>query len=434
MKKPQYVGIVVGAGFGDEGKGLTTDYLLRNQGVGTKLVVRFNGGPQAGHTVTTNDGKRHVFSHFGSGTFAGANTYFSKFCCVNPFLFNKEWEALQQFKLSHFPVQIISGLCQITTPWDMIFNQNVERQLNHGSVGLGIGVTFDRSVKEFETPIGYFARISRAARRHEFGRLQDMLLDCSFRHSYDFMGKKIDRSLLTPEEVAWFNKKPLFEHFLDQLELMLSRVQIEYHGTHLFDYDHIVFEGAQGLLLDEKYGVRPHTTWSNTGCENALNLCNEMGITPDEVVYATRSYGTRHGSGPCYLDGTEPEPLGIEVEDKTNVPHPYQGMMRTFPLDVAAIHDVIYTDFTDGLDVLERGGGDCDKPKCNVMMTWAHLLSHENFKFRAGKPTTGENSLSEILRDFHVNYVAMGETADTVKSRLDGTLGLELDVDVRNIA
>lgn len=73
---------VIGAGFGDEGKGLMTDYCCQRPKYTT--VVRFNGGAQAGHTVVTPDGRRHVFSHFGSGTLRGAATFLSRFFICNP--------------------------------------------------------------------------------------------------------------------------------------------------------------------------------------------------------------------------------------------------------------------------------------------------------------------------------------------------------------
>ena len=68
--------IVIGLGFGDEGKGITTSYLCKKL-EGTKIVVRFNGGHQAGHTVVFN-GKRHIFSSWGSGTLQGIPTYWSE--------------------------------------------------------------------------------------------------------------------------------------------------------------------------------------------------------------------------------------------------------------------------------------------------------------------------------------------------------------------
>jgi adenylosuccinate synthase len=72
---------VLGAGFGDEGKGLVTDWLCRS--CAKPLVIRFCGGQQAGHTVAAN-GLRHVFSNFGAGTLRGVPTYFSRFCTIDP--------------------------------------------------------------------------------------------------------------------------------------------------------------------------------------------------------------------------------------------------------------------------------------------------------------------------------------------------------------
>lgn len=73
--------IVIGAGFGDEGKGTMVNYLCKQSN--KPLVVRFNGGHQMGHGVVEND-VRHIFSNFGSGTLVGAPTYISEFCTVDP--------------------------------------------------------------------------------------------------------------------------------------------------------------------------------------------------------------------------------------------------------------------------------------------------------------------------------------------------------------
>jgi adenylosuccinate synthase len=89
--------VVIGANFGDEGKGLLTDYLCA-QGAG--MVVRFNGGANAGHTVVTPDGKRHVFSHFGSGSFCDVPTFLSPYFVCNPVLFFHELETLHKLGVS----------------------------------------------------------------------------------------------------------------------------------------------------------------------------------------------------------------------------------------------------------------------------------------------------------------------------------------------
>ena len=87
---------VIGANFGDEGKGLMTDLFCRTDS--SVINIRSNGGAQAGHTVCTSDGKRHIFSHIGSGSFAGADTYLSEFFILNPMLFSREQREFVQLR------------------------------------------------------------------------------------------------------------------------------------------------------------------------------------------------------------------------------------------------------------------------------------------------------------------------------------------------
>ena len=87
---------VIGANFGDEGKGLATDALaadLMSRGL-DPVVVRSNGGAQAGHTVETQ-GRRHVFHHVGSGAFPGARTHLSRFFVAHPALLQRELQELR---------------------------------------------------------------------------------------------------------------------------------------------------------------------------------------------------------------------------------------------------------------------------------------------------------------------------------------------------
>ena len=92
MKNGAKTDIVVGANFGDEGKGLAVDYLCSRIPKGKKkLGVLTNGGPQRAHTVVTPEGYRHVFHHLSSGGFVGADTYCSKYFLVNPILLVEEY-------------------------------------------------------------------------------------------------------------------------------------------------------------------------------------------------------------------------------------------------------------------------------------------------------------------------------------------------------
>src|SRR5258706_12121472 len=84
---------VVGSAWGDCGKGAAVDKLASANP--NSLVMRFNGGGQSGHTVTLPDGRRHIFSHFGSGALAGAPSHLSEHFVVNPRIFVKEREELR---------------------------------------------------------------------------------------------------------------------------------------------------------------------------------------------------------------------------------------------------------------------------------------------------------------------------------------------------
>lgn len=111
--------VVIGANWGDEAKGKMVDYFA-SLASGPTVVVRHNGGAQAGHTVLTPDDKRHVFSHFGSGTLAGAATYLARHFVCNPLVFWKESREL--IALGAAPVMAADPRCFVTTPYDMLIN------------------------------------------------------------------------------------------------------------------------------------------------------------------------------------------------------------------------------------------------------------------------------------------------------------------------
>jgi adenylosuccinate synthase len=94
-----------------------------------------------------------------------------------------------------------------------------------------------------------------------------------------------------------------------------------------------VFEGAQGLLLDQdNKAFFPHVTRSHTGMRNVRILCQQAGIDTIDAYYVSRTYLTRHGAGP--LPG---EIASMRYDDDTNLPHAYQGTLRFAPLDFDAL-------------------------------------------------------------------------------------------------
>lgn len=304
---------VIGAAFGDEGKGLTVDYLCDVQGAG--VVIRFNGGAQAGHTVVTPDGRRHVFSHVGSGAFCGVPTYLSEFFITNPLVLLKELDALN--KIGVVPTVFASPKCYVTTFADMLINQRIEDKRagsRHGSVGLGVGETWERSqMKHLEITMGDIWNGNVGVERK--------LKEICDKYAKFRTGKEIDRA------------DEMIDAFLRACETMAKYVH-PLGISECFDADPI-FEGAQGLLLDQNNkDFFPHVTRSNTGLKNVLALCGQMGVKPDEIepYFVSRTYVTRHGAGP--LPGEDPR---MSYPDDTNLEHPYQGALRFAKIDPVSL-------------------------------------------------------------------------------------------------
>ena len=321
--------VVIGSGYGDEGKGLFTDYLSSLYEGST--VVRFNGGAQAGHTVTT-DKERHVFGHYCSNALLGKShiTFLSKYFVVNPMLFKKEKESL--YNLGYQPSVIISPDSLITLPYDILINQLLEKKrgdLKHGSCGVGFGETIERSEKGFPLYIkdvlnndNVINQIKNIRDKYFLKRVQDLglineLNDYSFLLEDNFINILINQMRFDFQDVKLSN------------DLLLKN-------------RHIIFEGAQGLLLDQDLGYFPHVTRSNTGLKNIINIIKDTEIKELDVVYATRCYTTRHGAGP--LENELKIKPYENIVDKTNIHNEYQGTLRFSFLNIDLLKETIKKD------------------------------------------------------------------------------------------
>lgn len=318
--------VVIGANYGDEGKGLLVDYLA-DKNADTAVVVRFNGGAQAGHTVQLPDGRRHVFSHFGAGTLAGAETYLAKHYVCNPLLFWKEKRQLDDFGVT--PVVAADPRCFITTAYDMLINQAVEDargDKRHGSVGVGFGETIERN----NYPMFQLWKSDLADREKLIARLRII------RESW-LPTRCKELSIPSFARDDHLLSDSLLERTADAA--MAFDRTVTTAGAEFLERKSIVFEGAQGLALDMGSKNFPHVTRSNTGLTNVMPIASMLGLSLD-VVYVTRPYLTKHGAGP--LPGEyRPDP---PIMDETNRDHPYQGPLRFGALDVAALRDRIASD------------------------------------------------------------------------------------------
>ena len=329
--------VVIGANFGDEGKGLMTDYFCHQSTLrGEKtLVVLHNGGAQRGHTVVTPDGNRHVFHHFGSGTLVGADTYLSEEFVLNPMIFRQEWEELESMKA--IPKVYVNHTCRVTTPFDMILNQIIEESRDnarHGSCGMGIHETMIRDVCNY--PIEMWFDSSDEAKRYYLKEIRNYLSE----RLLDFGINKIPDNW---KEIV--NSDLLIENFISELNFMGRNISIRF-DRFIEYYDCVVFENGQGLLLDQNNtAYYPHLTPSNTGIKNSLEIIAEMNCKPDiEVCYVTRTYLTRHGAG--RLDGEcGKQEINPDMQDLTNVPNPHQGTLRYAKLIEKSLEERILKDF-----------------------------------------------------------------------------------------
>lgn len=329
---------VIGSGWGDEGKGLVTDYLCsREEKPGT--VVRFNGGAQAGHTVQRPDGHRHVFHHFGSGTLAGWRTYLARQFIINPILFATEGNALGW--KAHVAC---SPIARVTTPWDMLINQAAEDARGarrHGSCGVGINETVERCSHDVSTQAWQLK--DDALLRRNLKRVRE-----------EWVPFRLAKLGLPPDAIGRYDDEAMTETFMAAVEMFRTEVG-QADAKSYFDCDPgpVLFEGAQGLALDQNNRADfPYLTRSNTGLRDVLPLCRAARVETLDAYYVTRAYATRHGQGP--LPGEDPGLTYNGIRDATNAPHPYQGSMRYAPLSPAATLARIRSDVDLGVGLNVR--------------------------------------------------------------------------------
>lgn len=322
--------VVIGAGFGDEGKGMTT--LKLQQSVSPTIMFRHNGGAQAGHTIKHN-GSRVVNQSLNSATLNGQPfTAYTKDVVVN---INAIANEAKQHANS--PWVGMTAENEWTTYLDIVFNQVVSKfQGSNGTCGFGINATLRRAEHVSFTFKNAVYGVDTLTKMYE---IRDYYWE-KFRE----LGIPLDlyKDYITPEAMRMAVRRILAaSNFM--YESGCPIVEVYDWATEIKKSDRIIFEGAQGLLLDQTYGEFPFVTPSNTGLKNVATFIRDVGskssITP---VYCTRTFLTRHGDGPF----TEENPFveKIDVNDATNVTNEYQGRFKIGILDVDKMKSVINAD------------------------------------------------------------------------------------------
>lgn len=354
--------IVVGLGFGDEGKGATIDALARERS-SPATVVRFNGGSQAAHNVVAPDGRQHTFAQLGSATLVpGCRTHLSRFMLLDPFALAVEARALGRLGVDDALSRLtVSVGCKLITPFQKAANRLREslRRDRHGSCGMGIGETMADSLA---TPA--LGAIAADLRRPAL--LVRKLRDLQEAKRAEFSGRicelsQADRQSLRDELRMLSDPRApeLFAEALSALAAGFTLVDDDFLKS-LAEEGPLLFEGAQGVLLDEWYGFHPFTTWSTTTTANALTLLDEIGFEGQvERLGVLRAYHTRHGAGPFPTEDAGLEPGLPEMH---NGQGPWQGAFRVGLFDAVLARYALAVCPVDSLalthlDRLEAFGG-----------------------------------------------------------------------------
>lgn len=377
--------IIIGSSYGDEGKGLAAAYAARQAGLPC-LNVLINGGAQRGHTVDLPDGRRHVFSHFGSATVQGATSCADEDFIVNPLLYQQERTRLRE-GLGVAPRLIVSARCRVTTPWDMMLGQIIEEQrglARHGSCGCGV----------FETRLRYEST-PWALRWGDLARLDECGFDAYARRiAEEYLPRRLkELGMALPDH--W--RQPVHSEalrrgaWLDLADMLSATGTYHDWAEAARDWPFLLFEAGQGLALDQDNRADfPHLTPSSTTSQaSARRIAALPGETHTEVIYVSRTYLTRHGAGPfpteCPKAAINPHML-----DRTNVPNPHQQALRYGLMDAPA--------------VLRRV--DADRRATAALLPAARfsmMVTHLN---ETGGALTGDVPLADFLRGFDRAYLS----------------------------
>ena len=312
---------VIGKNFGDEGKGLVTASLCSC--ASRPLIVRHNGGAQAGHTVENGQtGARFVHHQVGSGAEYGAPTLLAESFFPDLYQLGKETAAFRA-AFGFSPVVYAEPEARITVIDDVLINMALETERGadrHGSCGMGINACLERN------GAGYGITVKEIA-----GMGADEAADRLRRIRAEYVLPRAEALNIreTNPYGAMLRDDSILLNYAGEICGAAHLLTVTGAGGEwLAQFDEILFETGQGLLLD-MYNLEyaPHLTSSRTGVAEALRFLEKRGMALDRAIYVTRPYVTRHGAGPLPLACAREELPGVGM-DRTNVENPWQGSLR----------------------------------------------------------------------------------------------------------
>ncbi len=274
------VDVLLGLQWGDEGKGKIVDVLTPQY----DIIARFQGGPNAGHTLEF-EGHKHVLHTIPSGIFRdGVMNVIGNGVVIDPVIFQKELEKLAPYKLDIKNRLVISKKAHLILPTHRLLDQASEHAKGHDKIGStlkGIGPT-------------YMDKTGRNGLR-----VGDIFLP-NFKEKYNSLVEK-HIGILSHYDGFTYNLSELEGPWMEGIEILKGLDAID---SEQYFYDarksgkKILAEGAQGTMLDIDFGTYPFVTSSNTV---TAGTCTGLGVPPNSigrVIGIFKAYCTRVGSGP----------------------------------------------------------------------------------------------------------------------------------------
>lgn len=272
------VDVILGLQWGDEGKGKIVDVLTPNY----QIVARFQGGPNAGHTLEFEK-QKYILKSIPSGIFQkGKINIIGNGMVIDPALFKQEVDVLEASGHKLTDRLFISKKAHLILPTHRLLDSASEKEKGAsmiGTTGKGIGPAYTDKIARNGLRVGDIFHNFEEKYRQATDRHKKILSQYSLSYDLDAIEKEWFEGI---EKIKTFNIIDS-EHFIN---------------NRLAEGDNVLAEGAQGTMLDIDFGTYPFVTSSNTICAGA---CTGLGIAPhkiDEVYGVFKAYCTRVGSGP----------------------------------------------------------------------------------------------------------------------------------------
>ena len=377
--------ILLGLQWGDEGKGKIVDVLTPQY----DIIARFQGGPNAGHTIEFNN-KKFILHTIPSGIFnPDTINVVGNGVIIDPYIFSRELENLEANDIAVDKNLLISKKAHLILPTHRMLDatyENAKGKAKIGSTLKGIGPTYTDKTARLGLRIG---NIERAGFLNNYNELKEKHIRIIKSYGFDYTNHKIEGLTLEEYEERWFEA-------INKIKPIV-KIDSEYFiNKSLNNNKSVLAEGAQGTMLDVDFGTYPYVTSSNTV---AAGVSIGLGIAPSkvgEVFGIFKAYCTRVGSGPFPTeqeneDGQKLRDEGKEFGSTTGRPR------RCGLVDLAALK---YSIMLNGVTKL--------------FMTKADVLN----SFETIKAGTKYNFKGELIE--HVPFEASYEKLEPVYREIKG--------------